>query len=167
MCLKVDGSTDTFSLHGHNAVTELYLGGRACLGTLANFTNLISLRMGFAQTEPSVVDLSVCTTLRKVRITGQGYGDSQLEGIILTGCSLIETLHFENIAALEELDLSPCTALTDLVCIRSSVHTLDVSCCPLLTSLDVTGSLELQRMIRNPNSLMHIASEGCPQLSTA
>lgn len=73
--------------------------------------------------------------------------------------------HCVRLHCLKQIDLSPCTGLKVFGCSLSSFTSLDVSCCPLLSVLDVSWSMRLEHLCTNNcNKLVEFRSETCLSL---
>lgn len=145
-----------FSFRGRSTVWKLTMF-RGCWNDLHGFTNLTELH--YHVDGLRAMDLSDCTRLRKVYLSELSH-HSFLTAIDLTGCAVLEELHCENFLQLAKLDISQCVGLKVLKCTGSGIKSLDVSCCPLLTSLDVSRSGWLRALcIKKCTKLVHIVSK--------
>lgn len=141
---------------GKDAVSSLILGDGTSIAKFTDFTALESLHYTIGGHE--TVDLSNCKNLRTITITvGDEVADcgSRLVSVDLTGCSGLQMLAIYGHPSLAELDVTSCTDLRELRYSRSSLRRLDVSCCPLLSHLDVSGS----------KMLMELCTAGCERLT--
>lgn len=129
------------------------------------FTNLveINLILQFG----GRIDLSKCKSLRKATMTQTANEPYMSPAVIdLCGCILLEELSCNKFPSLAVLYLSNCTSVTSLSCIGSGLRFLDVSWCPHLHTLNVSGSLLLDHVFtNNSGKLRNITTLGCGQLS--
>lgn len=127
---------------------------------LSDFISVTELDLSWDWIE---VDLSACLRLRKLSIH---HTDLPLRLLHLTGCPALEELHVNGHQNLEIFEISKCPKLASLHLSGSDLSNLDLSCCPGLSFLDVSCSLQL-RTISHSNCTMldRINSDFCPQLS--
>lgn len=154
------------AIKGCDAVQKLTVFG-ACLHDLPTYTSLEELHYSL-QGEETQLDLSWSSRLRKVHVSSRWYNRSFST---LIGCPSLEELEIDCQASRldnqRELDLSlhMCKALKHLKCVYTGIRSLDVSCCPLLTHLDVSSSVHLQKICtRGCLHLLNIKSDGFPRL---
>ena len=92
------------------------------------------------------LDVSGCTALTEVRCWSSG--DIQLTGLDVSGCTALEELHCVRLSyadyysynGIVELNVSNCTALTDIYCSGNQLTELDVSTNAELYELDCSGN---------------------------
>ena len=92
------------------------------------------------------LDVSGCTALTEVRCWSSG--DIQLTGLDVSGCTALEELHCVRLSyadyysynGIVELNVSNCTALTDIYCSGNQLTELDVSTNAELDELDCSGN---------------------------
>lgn len=158
--------TDSSVILGRSAVRKLAICGM-CPSDMSGFITMEDLDYT-SHADEAELDLSACGSLRKVWISNLR-GRSSLSMLNLIGCSALEELEFDpdcTFKSLQQLDLSSCQNLTLLKCGRTGMESLDVSCCPLLTWLDVRKSRRLQTLCtRDCNRLLTVRSESCPRLA--
>lgn len=145
--VEVSCKVTASSLHiiGCNKVWKLAVQGIGGPPDLKGFSALSDLNYHLRNLPPSL-DLSVCKqTLRRVHLSYGGNSNSYIRSAVthidLTGCALLEEFYCEGYLDLVELDLTPCTGLMYLRCIRCGVKSLDVSMCPLLVEMDVSKDI--------------------------
>lgn len=165
--LNCNSSCHNLPIHGRSSVWALFVSGLSGPPDLIGFTGLRHLSYCIQCLE-GVLDLSVCCkTLQTVRVLDSSRnGTSTLSQIILTGCDKLEELICEGFPTLIELDLTPCTKLVSFKCVGSSIQSLDMSSCLLLTKVDIFKS-NLLKSIQLPtssNNNMQILTEQCPML---
>lgn len=164
--LNLSSSTENLPFVGRSAVRILRMGGVSCLENLSGFSNLTELHHTFDVCNLEALDLSVCSMLRRVVIENKGL--STLAAINFTGCLLLQELRLIRLTCLTELDLSSNIALIVLRCVGSSLACLDVSCCSLLESGDVSDSPLLVRIhTGNTDRLRFMTCNDCPRLQEA
>ena len=92
------------------------------------------------------LDVSGCTALTEVRCWSSG--DIQLTGLDVSGCTALEELHCVRLSyadyysynGIVELNVSNCTALTDIYCSGNQLTELDVSTNAELVWLSCSGN---------------------------
>lgn len=168
-CFTVDLSIfvkDSSDILGRSAVKKLTIAGM-CPTDMSGFITLEELDYT-SHADETELDLSACGSLRKVWIS-HARTRSSLSVINLTGCSALEELEFDfecTFKCLKQLNLLSCNNLTRLKCGRTGLESLDVSCCPNLSWLDVRKSRRLQTLCtRDCNQLLNVRSEGCSRLA--
>lgn len=128
----------------------------SCPPDLSGFAKLRELELDFEHNEGSV-DLSHCTELQKVvlrradsqQIVQRGVQTICKSTVILYKCLALEELTFESMPRLTEIDLSRCVGLKALSCIKTGLTTLDLTQCPNLEYLDISGSKLVRDVLRN------------------
>ena len=152
------GTIKWTTVAGEYRLCEIFFGGRS--------TDAYPLELvGF-------LDVSECTALAKVRYAS--FGDIQLTGLDVSGCTALEELHCVRLSyanyysynGIVELNVSNCTALTGLDCFGNQLTELDVSTntglvwldCSgnQLTELDVSTNAELVRLDCSGNQLTEL-----------
>ena len=126
------------------------------------------------------LDVSGCTALTEVRCWSSG--DIQLTGLDVSGCTALEELHCVRLSyadyysynGIVELNVSNCTALTDIYCSGNQLTELDVStnaeldalyCSDnQLTELDVSVNTELESLGCSGNQLTELDLSNNPQI---
>ena len=152
------GTIEWTTVAGEYRLCEIFFGGRS--------TDAYPLELvGF-------LDVSECTALAKVRYGS--FGDIQLTGLDVSGCTALEELHCVRLSyanyysynGIVELNVSNCTALTGLDCFGNQLTELDVSTnaelvwlgCSgnQLTELDVSAKAELYELDCSGNQLTEL-----------
>lgn len=130
---------------------------------LCGFTTLQELRLILYK--QASLKLSGCWVLKKATLAAICGQVCPLASVDLSQCPLLEELHCDGFQSLKYLDVSPCSRLTSLTCMNSSLLSIDTSACPLLTTLHVSHLLKL-RSIRTSkcNHLLRIIAAGCGKL---
>ena len=118
------------------------------------------------------LDVSGCTALTEVRCWSSG--DIQLTGLDVSGCTALEELHCVRLSyadyysynGIVELNVSNCTALTDIYCSGNQLTELDVSANAALedldcsenqlTELDISANAELGSLRCSGNQLTEL-----------
>lgn len=100
------------------------------------------------------VTLNNLTNLKYLSVD-EGTANSNLKSFTLTNCPDLETAHFGQIGALEELDLSGC----------SKMRTLEIGLAYKLDDLDLSGCTSLDTLyINEANSLLTLDVEECTSI---
>lgn len=159
-------TTEALQILGRGAVYNLTLTG-TCLAKLSGFSMLKELDLTLNNTQ-GVLDLSVCgKTLQKVTLSCAWGRRTVQTNIRLKGCKLLTYLNFQYLETLTQINLASCPGLLHFICVGSGMNILDVTCCPLLISLDVRNSACLKTLwINKSNKLAYsaIQSDNCPKL---
>lgn len=120
---------------------------------IAFLTNLLTLNVqGMAPSFPTTLDLTGCSTLVWCNCSNSG-----IDTLILTGCTSLQHLDFNN-AEVNAVNLSSCGALLFLDChgTGGTLASVDVSPCPLITTLDCSAN----------TFLIDVDASGCSFLTT-
>lgn len=161
--LDMDSHTSSLQLLNRNAVAKLTIREKMCFADMVGFTTLQELFLCVDFGDMSYLDLSLCGRLSKIKV--QSCGECYIEFINLDDCVMLTDLHLVQLPDLSELNVSNNKVLESLTCADSSIVSLDVSCCPLLQTLDIRHSLMLSSL--TTGSLQPIKScitMGCPLL---
>ena len=126
------GNIEWTTVAGEYRLYEIFFGGSS------NYAHPLEL-VGF-------LDVSGCTALTEVRCWSSG--DIQLTGLDVSGCTALEELHCVRLSyadyysynGIVELNVSNCTALTDIYCSGNQLTELDVSTNAELYELDCSGN---------------------------
>lgn len=158
-------ATEDVSFLGRSNVKSMVITAGRFPANLTGFTMLQELVC--AVQHISILDLSVCNTVKKVVIRSSE-GLSELASINLDDCSSLVDLQCEGLRQLTKLDLSCCKNLKLVKCVACALESLDVTCCPLLTSLDISHSTRLGILVLlDPGILSVLECEDCPRLQIA
>lgn len=165
-CSSVDVSfsakTSNVRILGRGSVKTLAVTGKWFIDNLSGFTALQELHVDVKSI--SSLNLSECSTVRKLWILNRDE-KCDLSSIDLTGCSSLAEIHCSGLNRLTCLNLLHCTGLQAFKCVGSSLVHLDVSCCPLLISIDVSQSSLLETLsYSNHHALLDLEFEECPHL---
>lgn len=160
--LTFNSQTSNLPLLGlkRGTVLKLTMSGTWCLGDLTGFTMLTKLDCNLTTCPLTVLDLSFCRELHKVRILGSYV----LASINLTGCSCLTDFDLVHAPGMSELNLKSCKNLAVMRCFGSGLTSLDVSFSPLLTSLDICNSKMLVTLNTGGLERLKVLTDGCPML---
>jgi len=136
-CTSLDSSSASLNLSSCPSLTSVNLSG--C-------TSLVSLgRLNFRYTSPiQTLNLSNCTSLETFIISdaSRTYSFVSLD---FSGCSALLNINLNDesdlFPSLETINVTGCSALTDLSFLNSIVSSIDISDCVLLTSIAGSTSL--------------------------
>lgn len=167
--LNVTGWTDKLPMIvGGNTVSSVNMWGSYSLSSADGFTALAELHLNNLQYSSPTLDLCFLRSTLRIfeMLKNNPHFASHLKSIVVSGCSSLEVLRCDKLTELMELDLTSCVALTVLSCVGSSLASLDVSRCPLLTEVDIPQSKLLVKVTVNSlNHPRHMACGGCPKLT--
>lgn len=106
-----------------------------------------------------------CRALKIVMLAVTSGEACPLADINLAHCVWLEQLHMDGFRDLTSLDLAACGQLKALTCRGSSIQRINVSMCPLLTTLDISNSLRLRSVWTSScDPVLYINSECCGKL---
>lgn len=154
-------STHAPEFFGRSSVTWLNYRTGPSMANFYGFTSLSDLYLS-AYDLPTL-DLTGCVALREAYITDLGSCSS----VQLRGCVRFKRLVWNRFKGLTQIDLSACRALEQFYMPGSGLTSLNVSCCPRLTSIDVSDSKRLKRLVVGSSDTdIHIICSGCPDLES-
>ena len=165
---------------GYNQLRSLDLSGYTSLKAInCRYNDLTSLNVSGC-TALTTLDCQ-SSTLMKLDASGcsnltmlQYYG---LRKVNLSGCKSLKSFSYKGTLfdKLTSLDVSGCTAMTELYCSNNALTSLDVSSCTALTelncggnqltSLDVSGCTVLTKLDCYDNNLTSLNVSGCTALT--
>jgi len=171
-----DNQLTSLDVSGCTSLTKLYCGANQL--TSLDVSGCTSLsELGCADNQLTSLDASGCTSLTEWNFS---YQDNPLAFLNLSGCTSLEELDFnrtlsdKKLTTLSSLDVSNCTALTNLSCNDNQLTSLDVTNCTALTnlscdnnqltSLDVTKCTALNELSCSNNQLTSLDVSNCKAL---
>lgn len=167
--LDMDCMCDGVKYLGRILPTILGVASTWCLADQVGHstpTVLILVIYTSACNNPPALDLSCCTALTKlsVRSVPCDGSPSRLAEINLAGCSNLTSVTCRSLPSLTYFNAFDCLSLLDVDLSGSGLTRLDVSCCPNIKSLDVSGSQHLCTITLSESGLAKIIFKDCPKL---